>query len=183
MPQLDVKNLLAHLVEDGGTVVVTTSEFSSLPQTVSNSKILAEHVVVNEVLSNPSAQCADWKVVTADGSLTIDVDLDNPTTAQRTAAISGSTAITLYLNPTDSKGKSGTLVVSKTGITSLPTTISNSGISSNHVVVKSVLSNPSAQLADWEVNTSDGSLTISSDTSGAISGTTDITLYLTVQTA
>lgn len=182
MPQLDVKNLLAHLVEDGGTVVITTDEFSSLPQTVSNSKILAEHVSVNEVLTNPSAQTADWKVVTSNGSLTIDVDLDSPTTDDRTAAISGTTAITLYLNPTDTKGKSGTLVLTQSSVSSLPVTITDSGISANHVVVKSVLSNPSAQIADWEVNTSDGSLTISSDSESAISGTTDVTLYLTIET-
>lgn len=183
MADLDVKKLMAHLVEDGGTVVVTTDEFSSLPQTVTNSAIKAEHVSVNEILTNPSAQTADWKVVTADGSLTIDVDLASPTTADRTAAISGTTGITLYLNPTDSKGKSGTVVVTATGISSLPQTISDSGISANHVVVKSVLSNPSAQTADWEVNTSNGSLTISSSASSPISGTTDVTLYLTVQTA
>lgn len=182
MPQLDVKNLLAHLVEDGGTVVVTTEEFSSLPQTITNEKILAEHVVVNEVLTNPSAQTADWKVVTANGSLTIDVDLASPTEADRTAAISGTTAITLYLNPTDTKGKSGTLVIEQTGVSSLPLTISNTGLTSNHVVVKSILSNPSAQLADWTVTTSDGSLTISSDAASAISGTTDLTLYLTIET-
>lgn len=182
MSSLDTKALLAHIIEDGGTVVVTTDEFSSLPQTVSNDRILAEHVVVNEVLTNPSAQTADWKVVTANGSLTIDVDLASPTDTDRTNAINGTTAITLYLNPTDTMGKSGTLVLEKTGISSLPVTITNSSITANHVCIKSVLSNPSAQTADWLVTTSDGSLVISSDAASAISGTTDLTLYMTIET-
>lgn len=68
------------------TVEVTSSSFSSLPQTISNANITADHVVVNSVLSNPSAQTGDWTVTTAAGSLTI------------SGSISGSTTITLYLN-------------------------------------------------------------------------------------
>lgn len=176
MSSLDVKSLLAHIIEDGGTVVVTTDEFSSLPQTVTNNKILAEHVVVNEVFTNPYAQIADWQVTTANGSLTIDSATEGVT------AINGTTAITLYLNPTVTMGKSGTLVIEEEGIDELPYTITNANCTANHVVIKSILSNPSAQLADWTVTTSDGSLTISSTAATPISGTTDLTLYLAIET-
>lgn len=66
-------------------LVVTSSSFSSLPQTLSNSYITSDHVVVNSVLSNPSAQTGDWTVTTNNGSLTI------------SGSISGSTTVTLYL--------------------------------------------------------------------------------------
>lgn len=68
----------------------------------------------------------------------------------------------------------GITEVSTGNVSSLPVTISNANILANHVCVKAVLSNPSAQTSDWTVTTSDGSAVIS----GSISGTTDITLYL-----
>ena len=66
------------------------------------------------------------------------------------------------------------LVVTKSSISSLPTTISNANITSDMVVVNSVLSNPATQLSDWSWTTANGSITIS----GTISGTTNVTLYL-----
>ena len=66
--------------------------------------------------------------------------------------------------------------VSKSSVSSLPTTISSSAITEHMECIHSVLSNPSAQTGDWTVSTSNGSLTIS----GSISGTTNITLYLAV---
>ena len=81
---------LAEVVEgtiDGlTTLVLSVPAFSSLPQTVSDDRISAQHVVVNSVLGTPSAQTSDWPVTTSDGSLTI------------AGSISGSTALTLYLN-------------------------------------------------------------------------------------
>lgn len=68
-----------------------------------------------------------------------------------------------------------TLVVSVPSFSSLPQTISNASVTSDMVVVNSVLSNPVAQTSDWTVTTSNGSLTIS----GSISGSTTATLYLT----
>lgn len=190
MAELDVKKVLAHLVEDGGTVVVEVSGIDSLPVTVSHEKIKSEHVSVNEIFSNPSAQTADWKVVTANKSLTIDVDKASPTSADRTAAISGTTDLTLYLNPTDTKGKSGTVVAEVSSVV-LGDTVTNSEVTSNHVVVKSILGNPSAQTADWKVETYDGSFKIDADVlnptaadrAAALSGTTSATLYLTVESA
>lgn len=66
-------------------LVLTSSSFSSLPLTISNSYITSDHVVINSVLSNPSAQTGDWTVTTSSGSLTI------------SGSISGSTTVTLYL--------------------------------------------------------------------------------------
>ena len=68
----------------------------------------------------------------------------------------------------------GIVEVSASSASSLPTTISDASILANHVCVKAVLSNPSAQTDDWTVTTANGSATIS----GTISGSTDITLYL-----
>lgn len=64
---------------------ISMSSFSSLPQTISNSKITANHEVINAVLGTPSAQTGNWSVVTAAGSLTI------------SGTISGSTTAVLYL--------------------------------------------------------------------------------------
>lgn len=78
----------------------------------------------------------------------------------------------------DSSSRAGVIVVSKSSVSSLSTTISDSNITSKHVVVASTLSNPAAQTGDWTVTTSNGSLSIA----GSISGTTDITLVLAYQT-
>ena len=72
-------------IDEIKTVEITTSSFSSLPKTITNDAITADHVVVNSVLSNPSAQTGDWTVTTSAGSLTI------------SGTISGSTTLTLYL--------------------------------------------------------------------------------------
>lgn len=82
---LSAKKLLYHIVDELPTLVLTTASFSSLPQTVTDSRIKSGHVVVNSVLSTPSAQTSDWTVETSDGSLTI------------SGSISGSTTVTLYL--------------------------------------------------------------------------------------
>lgn len=70
----------------GDTVVVEIPSFSSLPQTHTDDRIKANHVVVNSILGTPSAQTGDWTVTTSDGSLTV------------AGTISGSTTLTLYLN-------------------------------------------------------------------------------------
>ena len=66
-------------------LVLTSSSFSSLPQAITNANITSDMVVINSVLSNPSAQTGDWTVTTSNGSLSI------------SGSISGSTTITLYL--------------------------------------------------------------------------------------
>ena len=59
-------------------------------------------------------------------------------------------------------------------VTSLPKTVSDSSITSDMVALQSILGTPSAQISNWTITTSDGSLTIS----GSISGSTTVTLYL-----
>lgn len=71
-------------------------------------------------------------------------------------------------------------VISASGVTSLPYTITDESITVDMVVVNSVLSNPAAQMCDWTVGVTNGSLTI--DKAGLGTGIgyggTDITLYL-----
>lgn len=70
--------------------------------------------------------------------------------------------------------KESVLVVEVSSFTSLPQTVTNANITSDMVVVNSVLGTPSAQTGDWTVTTADGSATIT----GSISGETSLTLYL-----
>lgn len=79
---VDVRNITTSA---NGVIVITTNSFNSLPQTVDNANITSNHVVVNSVFSNPSAQTNDWTVETQTGRLTIN------------GSISGSTTLTLYL--------------------------------------------------------------------------------------
>lgn len=72
-------------IAENNCLVITMAAFSSLPQTVTDSRITSDMVVVNSVLGTPSAQTGDWTVSTANGSLTI------------SGSISGSTTLTLYL--------------------------------------------------------------------------------------
>ena len=66
-------------------LVITKAAFNSLPQTITDSRIKSDMVVINSILGTPSAQTGDWTVVTSDGSLTV------------SGTISGSTTLTLYL--------------------------------------------------------------------------------------
>lgn len=66
-------------------LTINVASFSSLPQTVSNSAITANHVCIKAELGTPSAQTGDWTVTTSAGSLTL------------SGSISGSTTATLYL--------------------------------------------------------------------------------------
>lgn len=142
-------------------IVVSLSAFNALPQTITYAGMTSNHVLVHSVLSNPSAQVDNWTVITGDGTFTI------------SGSISGSTSATLYFVPISS-GRYGCRVITRTSVSSLPITIQNDVINADDVVVNTLLSNPSAQTANWTVETFTGSLTIS----GAISGTTDITIYL-----
>ena len=82
---LSVKKLIYKMMEELPTKVITTDTISSLPHTYSNTKIKANHVVVDAQLSNPYAQASDWTVTTANGSMTI------------SGSISGSTTLTVKL--------------------------------------------------------------------------------------
>lgn len=73
-----------------------------------------------------------------------------------------------------------TVEVTKSSVSSMPISITDSRINSHHVCTKAVLSNPAAQTGDWTVTTSDytNSSTPNLVISGTISGTTDVTLYM-----
>lgn len=60
-------------------VFISISSLSSLPHTVSNSKITANHRVVNCVLSNTLAQPSDWSYTTSNGSITISGTISDTT--------------------------------------------------------------------------------------------------------
>ena len=66
------------------------------------------------------------------------------------------------------------LIASVASFSSLPQTVTNESITSDMVVVNSVLGTPSAQTSDWTVTTADGFATVA----GSISGSTALTLYL-----
>ena len=68
----------------------------------------------------------------------------------------------------------GVVQVSKSSVSSLPTTITDEAIKSDQVAIETTLSNPAAQKSNWTVTTQNGSLTIA----GTISGTTNITILL-----
>lgn len=80
-----------------------------------------------------------------------------------------------YVNLTPANiGAAKVIKVTTTSFSSLPTSFSDSNITSDMEVISAYLSNPSAQTGDWTVTTASGSLSIS----GSISGTTTVTLYL-----
>ena len=103
------------------------------------------------------------------------------TTYESKTAVSGGTDLSLvttgekyaWNNASGGADEAKVLILSAT-VSSLPTTISNSSITSDMVVLKSDFSDPSAQVGDLTVTTSDGSLTIA----GTLSSSTTITLYL-----
>lgn len=70
---------------DTEILVVNMGTVSSLPKTVSNAKITADHVVIQAELGTPTAQTGDWTVTTSAGSVTL------------SGTISGSTTVTLVL--------------------------------------------------------------------------------------
>ncbi len=68
----------------------------------------------------------------------------------------------------------GILEVDFGTVSSLPQTVTNTGITEDMVVVNSALGTPSAMGSTWTVSTSNGSVTVS----GTISGSTTLKLYL-----
>lgn len=67
------------------------------------------------------------------------------------------------------------LVFNISSFSSLPKTINNSAITSQHIVSWVTLGNPEAQTDSWTVTTTNGSMTIS----GQISGSTTMNIALT----
>jgi hypothetical protein len=82
---VDAINEVNEKVVKTEVLIINVASFSSLPQTVSDSNIESDMVVVNSVLGTPSTQTGDWTVTTSNGSLTI------------SGSTNGSTTATLYL--------------------------------------------------------------------------------------
>ena len=61
-------------------VFLTISNLSALPHTATNSKITANHRVVNAVFTNPAAAPSDWSYTTSAGSITLSGTMSGTTT-------------------------------------------------------------------------------------------------------
>ena len=68
-------------------LVVSVASFGSLPQTVTNASITADHICLKAELGTPSAQTGDWTVTTSAGSLTLSGSISGSTTAKLYLAI------------------------------------------------------------------------------------------------
>lgn len=77
----------SYSTEEARPLQINLGTISSLPVSVTNDKIVAEHIVKPSdcLLSNPSAQASDWTVTTSDGTLSV------------SGSISGSTTATIWL--------------------------------------------------------------------------------------
>lgn len=85
--KISLAEYVESVAEEREVLVINVSSFSSLPKTVSDSRITSDMILVNHELGSPAAQIADWTVTTSNGSLTI-----GPS-----GAIDGSTSAKLYL--------------------------------------------------------------------------------------
>lgn len=77
----------SYSTEEARPLQINLGTVSSLPTSVTDDRIVAEHIVKPSdcLLSNPSAQTGDWTVTTTDGSLSV------------SGSISGSTTATIWL--------------------------------------------------------------------------------------
>ncbi len=65
---------------DAEILVFDLGSISSLPQTVSNSLITANHILLRAELGNPAAQKSNWTVETSSGSALISGTISRATT-------------------------------------------------------------------------------------------------------
>lgn len=72
-------------------IVVEFASFSSLPKTIYDSAITADHVVIRDEVGTPSAMTSAWTVDTYDGSLTLSGSISGSTTLRLVLEIPGTT--------------------------------------------------------------------------------------------
>ena len=72
-------------------ITVSIASFNSLPKTVSNAAITADHIATHLEVGTPTAQVGEWTVTTAAGSVTISGTISGSTTAQLVLVKSGAT--------------------------------------------------------------------------------------------
>lgn len=82
-----LSSLLNFIGNNIGVLEFTQENVSSLPITITDSKITDKHVCTLAILSSPSAQTADWTCTTSAGQAVI----------SGTNAISGTTDVTIRL--------------------------------------------------------------------------------------
>ena len=82
-----LSSLLDFIGTNLGVLEFTLSGISSLPQTITDSKITDKHVCTSAIFSNPSAQTKDWTCTTSAGQAVI----------SGSSAISGTTDVTIRL--------------------------------------------------------------------------------------
>ena len=70
-------------------ITVNIASFNSLPQTVSDASITADHVAVHCELGTPTAMTGDWTITTSAGSLTVSGTMTGSTTLQLVLVKSG----------------------------------------------------------------------------------------------
>lgn len=136
----------------------------------------ADRLSIDNALSSSSENAVQNKVIVAalnnkQDKLTFD---STPTANSTNPVTSGGVKSALDSRDT-AIAKCECLVLSASGVSALPYDFSNANIETDMVCINSVLSNPSAQLSDWEVDTDTAGR---ARITGAISGTTDIKLYL-----
>jgi hypothetical protein len=119
-------------------------------------------------ISITKSQISDFPTIPTVNNATLTIQKNGTTVKTFTANASS--------NVTANITASRTIKVTASSVSSLPLTISNSAIATNMECINAVLSNPSAQTGDWTCNTDTAGKVV---ISGTISGTTDITLYLT----
>ena len=129
---------------------------------------------LNDMVLCQSASDSLIFICTTAGTTAVQEPSGYTTVTDGNTVTDGTAIFTAYsvANLIDNAG--GVLVVTVPSFNSLPQTVSNADITSDMVVVNSVLGTPSSQTGDWTVTTSTGSLTIA----GTISGSTTLTLYL-----
>ena len=64
-------NFIGGFIPKIGSITVKKSSVSSLPITITNSKIRADHKAKNLYLSNPFAKLGEWTFTPTAGSITI----------------------------------------------------------------------------------------------------------------
>ena len=80
----DVSEMLYFALDELRVLQIDVASFSSLPQTVTDSRITSDMVVLSTELGTPSAQNGDWTVTTSNGSLTVAGSISGSTTLKLT---------------------------------------------------------------------------------------------------
>lgn len=112
--------------------------------------------------------------ISADDISEIVEDLEEETPTNQLNYVSKRRLLSFWSGVKSLFNRSKIVVIDCGTISSLPKTVSNSAITSDHVCIKAELGDSTAQRNNWTVVTSDGSLTVS----GTISGSTTLKLYM-----